>query len=80
MQGRYRERDVENGHVAMGEERGGGMNQEMRSDMYALPDIKQIADGQLFHTELSSGLCDDLEGWDEGLGGRSKREGICVYT
>ena len=48
----------------MGEERGGGMNQEMRSDTYALPGIKQIADGQLFHTELSSGLCDDLEGWE----------------
>ena len=28
--------------------------------------------------ELSSVLCDDLDGWDGG-GGRSKREGIYVY-
>ena len=25
-------------------------------------------------------LCDDLEGWDGGVGGRFKREGINVYT
>ena len=24
-------------------------------------------------------LCDDLEGWDGGVGGRLKREGIYVY-
>ena len=24
-------------------------------------------------------LCDDLDGWDGGVGGRSKREGIYVY-
>ena len=29
--------------------------------------------------ELSSVLCDDLEGWDEGLGGRRKREGMDVH-
>ena len=31
------------------------------------------------HRELSSVLCDDLEGWDEGVGGRLKREGMDVY-
>ena len=31
------------------------------------------------HRELSSLLCDDLDGWDGGGGGRSKREGIQVY-
>ena len=31
------------------------------------------------HRELSSVLCDDPAGWDEGLGGRLKREGIYVY-
>ena len=31
------------------------------------------------HRELSSGLCDDLEGRDEGLGGRLKRKGY-MYT
>ena len=30
------------------------------------------------HRELSSVFCDDLEGW-VGVGGRSKREGICMY-
>jgi len=31
------------------------------------------------HRELSSVLCDDLEGWDGGgVGGRIKREGTCV--
>jgi len=24
-------------------------------------------------------LCDDLEGWEEGIGGRLKREGIYMY-
>ena len=24
-------------------------------------------------------LCDDLEGWDDGVRGGSKMEGICVY-
>ena len=29
--------------------------------------------------ELSSELYDELEGWDGGVGGRVKREGIYVY-
>ena len=32
------------------------------------------------HKELSSVPSDDPEGWDEGVGERSKREGICVHT
>ena len=34
------------------------------------------------HRELSSVLCDNLEGWmGDGLGGRFKREGnICILT
>ena len=31
------------------------------------------------HGELSSVLCDDLEAWLGGAGGRGKREGIYVY-
>ena len=31
------------------------------------------------HRELSSVLCDNLEGWAGGVGGRVKREGIYVY-
>jgi len=34
----------------------------------------------VFHWELSSGLCDGLERWGGGVGGRHKREGIYVYT
>ena len=30
------------------------------------------------HRELGLVLCDDLEGWDDGVGGRLRREGICV--
>ena len=31
------------------------------------------------HRKLSLALCDDLEGWDAGGGGRSKREDICIH-
>ena len=31
------------------------------------------------HREPSLVLCDDLEGWDEGKGGRLKREGRYIY-
>ena len=34
----------------------------------------------VLHSELSSGLCDGLEGWDGGVEGRHKRRGIYVYT
>ena len=29
--------------------------------------------------ELSLVLCDELDGWDGEVRGRSKREGLCVY-
>ena len=38
--------------------------------------IDSLWEAAVQHRELSSGLCDDLEGW---VGGRSKREGISVY-
>ena len=41
--------------------------------VFTLPRVEQIAAEQ--HRELSSVLCDDLEGWD---GGRLKREGVDV--
>ena len=34
----------------------------------------------LQNRELSSVLCDGLEWWDAGMGGRSKSEGIYAYT
>ena len=32
----------------------------------------------VYHRELSSALCDKLEGWDGEVGGRAKKEGICA--
>ena len=52
----------------------GGTNWEIRIDIYIPPCVKQV--------ELSSVLCDDLEGWEAGwvvVGGRSKRKEICEY-
>ena len=54
------------------------MNQEIRTDIYTLPCVKQIASGNLLHNrELSLVLCDDLEGCDAG----EVQEGgdICIY-
>ena len=45
-----------------------------------LPCIKYIASGnQLNNTGCSMMLYDDLDEWDEKVGGRSQRERICVY-
>ena len=41
--------------------------------------IKIVFPEVVYHRELSLLLCDDLEGWDGGMGGRLKREGIYVY-
>ena len=35
--------------------------------------VKQLASGELLPRSV---LCDDREGWDEGVGGRLKSEGI----
>ena len=48
------------------------------SDIYTQPCVKQIAGGKLLYSTGSSVLCDDLEGWEEEVGGRSMREGIYV--
>ena len=60
------------------------MNLEIRIDIYILPCVKQIASGNhsiAQYRELSSLLCDDLDGQDGGQvkGGWSKREGMYVY-
>ena len=57
----------------------GGMNWNIWIDIYTLLCVKSIVSGKL-HGELSSVLCDDLEGWDGGgVGGRNRREGKYVY-
>ena len=50
-------------------------------DIYPLPNVKWMASGKLLHRhrEISSMLCDPLEGWDREGGGRLKREGIWRY-
>ena len=55
--------------------------------MYVLPAAlllaiigRYSAASTLQNRELSSLLCDDLEWWDGGMGGRSKREGVYVYV
>ena len=53
MQGRNRDADVENGCVDTGGE-GGGMNWEVRIDIYTLPRVQQIASGNLLYSTGSS--------------------------
>jgi len=39
----------------------------------------KIVDGKLLYRGLSSLVCDDQDGWNGGVGGRLKREGIVAY-
>ena len=57
-----------------GESRGGS------TDVCTLPCVGWWVGGRLLcgPRELSLVLCDNLEGWD-GVGGRFRREGTCVY-
>ena len=47
MQGRNRDTDVGNGQGDTVGEGEGGMNWEIRNDIYALPRVKQIARGNM---------------------------------
>ena len=78
MQAGIETQDVENEYVDMG---CGGMNWEIKTDVCALPCVKQIASGSLLYSTSSSVLfdvqvlCDDLEGrggvgWDGRPRGR----------
>ena len=62
-------------------ERVNGTNWESSIDMYSLLCMKQTASGRLPCNAGSSAwwLCDDLGGWDQGVGGRLKKEEIYVY-
>ena len=78
QQQRHRCREWTCGHGGEGE---GGTNMEIRFDINTIPCVKQTASQEpaVLHRELSSVLCDDLDGWD-GRGGREVREaaGICI--
>ena len=56
-------------------------NREDSTDAHTLPRIKRTASGKLVRdTELGSVLCDDLERQGgRWVGGRFKRQGICVH-
>ena len=60
----------------MREDREGGIYGESNRETYALPYVKQIANGNLLYDSGNSnwGSVNNLEGWD-GVGGRFKREG-----
>ena len=62
----------------------GGMNWEIRFDINTLPCVKQIPNGDLRCStrELSSVICDDLDIWDWGWGGKNEvqKGGIYIYT
>ena len=52
-----RNTDIENGHVITGQEGDGGMNWEVRIDIYTLPCIKQTASGKLLSSAGSLAQC-----------------------
>ena len=58
----------------------GGMNWEIKTDVCALPCIKQIASGNLLYRTRSSVFFDDLEGGDGGRGGMEDQEGGDTHT
>ena len=55
----------------------GGMNLESIIEAYTLPDVKQIAIGNLLYDTRNSNLmfCDNLERWNGVGGGREVQEG-----
>ena len=63
-----------------GEERENGVNGESNMEAYTLPCVKQITNGNLLYDTGNSnwGSYNNQEGW-EGMGERSKREGMHVY-
>ena len=55
---------------------------EIGIDMYSLPCVKQTASGKLLDSTGSSVQCSVMTwgmGWESGVGGKSKREGMYVY-
>ena len=75
---------INNGLVDTGWEGEGGTNWESDNDLWTPPWTYMRCHVQSREPAGSScavqgaQLCDDLEGWDEGVRGRCKREGIHV--
>ena len=79
FQGRNRDAGIENGHVDTVREGEGGMNWEIRIDIYTLPCVKEIASGNLLYSTGSSALWRPR--WVGWGGGREVQEGgdICIH-
>ena len=45
----------------------------------AMCEIASQWDAAVYHRELNSVLCDDLEGWEVGVGRETSEEGVYVY-
>ena len=81
--GEEREAAVQNGHLDTVGEGEGRTNWKIMIDMYTLPHIEWERSGNLplEHRELSSGLCNDPDGWQrEAGGGKEAREGGSMCT
>ena len=71
---------MENGPVASVGEGEGGLHRESSADIRTLPGVKQIAVARCcIAGELSSALCDDLDGWDAGVGCSRRRGRVYTY-
>lgn len=55
-----------------------GMDWEIRTGIYTLSCERDSQWDLLYSTEAQLALCDDLDGWEGGGKGRSKREGLYV--
>lgn len=67
--------------VDMAGEGEGGTIRESSPDICARPTVPKTGswvEAALQHGELRPALCDDLESWGGGVGGRLTREGGCV--
>ena len=75
LEGRNRDTGLKNGLVDTVWKEESGTNAESSNVIITLPGVKQLAStASVQHRELSSVLCDDIEGWEGG-----KREVIYVH-
>lgn len=68
-----RDADTDNRLGHGGGEGEGRINWESSTDITALCKIDSLWETSVWHRELSSAICDDVEGWD-GAGGREVQE------
>ena len=82
LQGRNKDADIENGLVDTVQGGAGGTNWESSTETHTLLCIKQMASGNCWITQRAQPDAPSQPrgvGWGEGVRGRFKREGMCVY-